>query len=87
MLWRKNTTHKDSAKGCTTLDAFVVRKVCIYPANGGSVSHFRQKWQHSPSPIDSDIEEVAAPVVCLEAKAAAVWGDTLPASANNPTAL
>ncbi len=86
MLWRKNATLKDSAKGCTTLDAFVVRKVCTYPANGGSVSHFRQKRQHSPSLIDSDIEEVAAPVVCLEARAAAVWDDTLPASANNPTA-
>jgi hypothetical protein len=85
-LWRKNTTRKDAAKGCTTLDAFIVRKVCTYPANGGSVSHFRQKRQRSPSPIDSDIEEVMAPVVCLEARAAAVWDDTLPASANNPTA-
>jgi len=86
-LWRKNATRKDAAKGCTTLDAFIVRKVCTYPANGGSVSHFRQKRQRSPSPIDSDIEEVTAPVVCLEARAAAVRDDTLPASANNPTAL
>ncbi len=54
--------------------------------NGGHVSHFRQKQQHSPSPIDSDIEEVAAPVVCLEARAAAVRGNTLPPSENNPTA-
>jgi hypothetical protein len=49
------------------------------------VSHFRQKRQCSPSPIDSDIEEVAALVVCLEARAAAVWDNTLPALANNPT--
>ena len=48
------------------------------------MSHFRQKRQCSPSPIDSDIEEVTALVVCLEARAAAVWDDTLPASANNP---
>ena len=28
MLWRKNASLKDAAKGCTTLSAFVVRKVC-----------------------------------------------------------
>jgi len=72
-------------KGCKTLDAFIVRKECTYPANGRSVSHFRQKRQHSPSPIDSNIEEVAAPVVCLEARVAAVWDNTLPALANSPT--
>ena len=54
--------------------------------NGGCVPHFRQKWQCSPSPIDSDIEEVAVLVVCLEARVAAVQDDTLPPSANNPTA-
>ena len=54
--------------------------------NGGRVPHFRQKRQRSPSPIDSDIEEVAAPVACLEARAAAVQDDTLPPSANNHTA-
>jgi hypothetical protein len=27
-LWRKNATCKDAAKGCTTLDAFIMRKVC-----------------------------------------------------------
>ena len=46
--------------------------------------HFRQKRQRSPSPFDSDIEEIAAPAVCLEARAAAVQDDTVPASANNP---
>jgi hypothetical protein len=50
------------------------------------MSHFRQKRQRSPSLIGSDIEEVVAPVVCLEARAAAVQDDTLPALANNPTA-
>jgi hypothetical protein len=50
------------------------------------MSHFRQKRQRSPSPIDSDIEEIAAPVVCLEARAAAVRDDTLPMQANNATA-
>ena len=74
-------------KGCTTLDAFIVRKVCtLYPVNGESMSHFRQKQQRSPSLIGSDIEEVVALVVCLEARAAAVQDDTLPALANNPTA-
>jgi hypothetical protein len=29
-LWRKNATLKEAAKGCATLDAFIVRKVCTY---------------------------------------------------------
>jgi len=27
-LWRKNATLKEAAKGCATLDIFIVRKVC-----------------------------------------------------------
>jgi len=27
-LWRKNATLKEAAKGCATLDMFIVRKVC-----------------------------------------------------------
>ncbi len=54
--------------------------------NSGHIPHFRQKWQRSPLPIDSDIKEVAAPVVCLEARVAAVRDNTLPPLANNPTA-
>ena len=54
--------------------------------NGGRIPHFRQKRQCSPSPINSDIEEIAAPVVCLEVRVAAVRDDTLSPSANNPTA-
>jgi hypothetical protein len=27
-LWRKNATLKEAAKGCATLDTFIVRKVC-----------------------------------------------------------
>ena len=27
-LWRKNATLKEVAKGCATLDTFIVRKVC-----------------------------------------------------------
>jgi hypothetical protein len=85
MVFQKRAVLQDAAKSCTTLDAFIVRKVCTYPANSGSVSHFRQKQQRSPLPIDSDIEEVAAPVAGLEPRAATVWDDTLPASANDPT--
>jgi hypothetical protein len=84
-LWRKNAAHKVAAKGCVTLDAFVVKKVHTYSVNGEYVSHFGQKWQHSPSPIDSDIEEIAPPEVCLEARAAAGRDDRLPPLANNPT--
>jgi len=75
---------KVAAKGCATLDAFVV-KVHTYPVNGERVSHFWQKRQHSPSLIDSDIEEIAPPEVCLEARAAAGRDDPPPLSANNPT--
>jgi len=50
------------------------------------ISSKQQKRQHSPSLIGSNIEEVVAPVVCLEARVAAVQDDTLPALANNPTA-
>ncbi len=88
MLWQKNATCKDAVKGCTTLNAFIARQVyTLYLVNGRSISHFRQKWQCSPLPIDSDIEEVMAPVVCLEARVAAVQNNTLPVLANNPTAL
>jgi hypothetical protein len=72
-------------KGCVTLDAFVVKKVCTYLVNGECVSHFRQKRQHSPSPIDSDIEEIAPLEVCLEVRAAAGRDDQSPPLANNPT--
>jgi len=39
-LWRKNATLKEAAKGCATLDAFIVRKVCTY-SSMRKRSHFR----------------------------------------------
>jgi len=51
--------------------------------NSGSVLISGMKQQRSPSPIDSDIEEIF-----LEARAAAIWArdDPLPPSANSLSA-
>jgi hypothetical protein len=52
--WRKRAALSLAAEECTTLDRFVVRKVCIERYNVNQASHIRQKRQRSPSPIDVD---------------------------------
>jgi hypothetical protein len=74
-----------SMEAVQCLYAFIVKKVCTYPVNGEHVSHFGQKQQHSPSPIDLDIEEIAHPEVCLKATVAAGRDNPSPPLANNST--
>jgi hypothetical protein len=51
--WRKNTAQRKAAEGCTTLDAFISRKVRLefYQINY-QASHCDQKRQHSFSSIE-----------------------------------
>jgi hypothetical protein len=63
-FWRKGTALRNAAKGCATLDTFVVRKVCIsQPRKVELILKDGQKWQRSPSP--AEIEEIAPPPVSM----------------------
>ena len=73
---------KEAAKGCATLDTFIVRKVCTQSMNCGSVLISGMKRQRSPSPIDLDIEEIFPEARVAEIRAR---DDPLPPSANSPS--
>jgi hypothetical protein len=93
MLWQKKTAQENAAKGCATLDAFTVRKVCHESQRPGLESDYGQKQQWSPS-SDDDVEEITGPVVDLKPRTVASAAEiresnpqeaALPLSTNNPT--
>jgi hypothetical protein len=93
-IWQKKTAQENAAKGCMTLDAFIVRKVCCQSQRSSLESDYGQKWQRSPS-SDDNVEEITGPVVNLEpgtvASAAEIRESdpleaALPLLTNDPTA-
>ena len=90
--WRKDVEQKKAAKGCATLDTFIIRKVCsaryFLRVIMFSISYCKQKRQRSPSPNeDAEDLNVNTPAPSVEDLTILNVDDTLVQLTEDPTIL